>query len=117
MHRAFLVTMRCQILWVRSRRGFVITLTDDSAIAAAAMIGESSQPKAGYKMPAARGIPATLETKAKTRFCRMFDMVAFDRQRALLMPVRSPLRRVIPALSIATSDPELMAIPTSAADR
>src|SRR4051812_24985157 len=45
----------------------------------------------------------------------MFDMVARDRCRARTMPVRSPLSRVTPALSIATSVPELIARPTSAA--
>jgi len=31
----------------RNRKAFPMTLTEDSAIAAAAMIGESSRPKAG----------------------------------------------------------------------
>ena len=34
-----------------------ITLTDDSAIAAAAMMGESRMPKNGYSTPAATGTP------------------------------------------------------------
>jgi hypothetical protein len=37
-----------------------MTLTDDRAIAAAAIIGDSSQPNAGYKRPAAMGMPAVL---------------------------------------------------------
>jgi hypothetical protein len=37
-----------------------MTLTDDSAIAAAATTGDSSSPKNGYRTPAASGIPATL---------------------------------------------------------
>jgi hypothetical protein len=36
----------------RSRRELAITLTEDSAMAAAAMIGESSSPKAGSSTPA-----------------------------------------------------------------
>ena len=48
-------------------------------------------------------------------FCRMFDMVALLSWRARTMPVRSPLSRVTPALSIATSVPDPIAIPTSAA--
>ena len=42
-------------------------------------------------------------------------MVADDRVRARRMPVRSPFSRVSPALSIATSVPDPMAMPTSAA--
>jgi len=37
---------------------FRTTLTDENAIAAAAMAGLSSQPKKGYKIPAAIGMPA-----------------------------------------------------------
>ena len=44
----------------RSRRALLMTLTEDSAIAAAAMTGERSRPNAGYRMPAATGMPATL---------------------------------------------------------
>ncbi len=47
----------------------------------------------------------------------MLAMVALDRRRTLAMPVRSPLSRVTPALSIATSVPEPMAMPASAAAR
>lgn len=36
-----------QRCWVRSRRALPITLTDDSAMAAAAMMGESRSPKNG----------------------------------------------------------------------
>ena len=45
---------------VRSLSEFAMTLTEDSAMAAAATTGESSSPKNGYRMPAASGIPATL---------------------------------------------------------
>ena len=41
-------------------------------------------------------------------------MTACDRRRARTMPMRSPLMSVMPALSIATSVPVAMAIPTSA---
>ena len=44
----------------RSRSALPTTLTDESAIAAAAMTGESSNPNVGYRMPAAIGIPAAL---------------------------------------------------------
>jgi hypothetical protein len=35
------------MLWVRRRRALPMTLTEESAIAAAAIIGDSNQPKAG----------------------------------------------------------------------
>lgn len=44
----------------RSRKELPITLTDDSAIAAAAMIGDRRMPKNGYSAPAAIGTPAAL---------------------------------------------------------
>src|SRR3954447_25226061 len=44
----------------RNRNALPTTLTDDSAMAAAAMIGESRIPKVGYRIPAAIGIPAAL---------------------------------------------------------
>jgi hypothetical protein len=44
----------------RKRSAFPITLTDESAIAAAAMIGESNKPNTGYSTPAAIGTPAAL---------------------------------------------------------
>ena len=44
----------------RRRRALAITLTEDRAIAAAAMIGDSSRPKTGYRTPAAIGTPAAL---------------------------------------------------------
>ncbi len=44
----------------------------------------------------------------------MLRMVARARRRARTMPLRSPLTRVNPALSIATSAPVPMAMPTSA---
>src|SRR5882672_1039589 len=53
--------------------------------------------------------------KAKNRFCRILLMTAADSARALTMPPRSPLSSVMPALSIATSEPVPMAMPTSAA--
>ncbi|CEG10680.1 hypothetical protein BN961_04122 [Afipia felis] len=54
---------------------------------------------------------------AKNRFCLMLLIVASDRRRARMIPIKSPLRRVTPALSIATSVPVPMAMPTSAAAR
>ena len=39
---------------------FVMTLTDDSAMALAAITGDSRIPKNGYSTPAAMGMPATL---------------------------------------------------------
>lgn len=43
-----------------SRSALPTTLTDDRAIAAAAMIGDSRMPKNGYNTPAATGTPAAL---------------------------------------------------------
>ncbi len=43
-----------------SRSAFPITLTEDSAIAAAAIMGDSRRPKTGYSTPAAIGTPAPL---------------------------------------------------------
>jgi hypothetical protein len=37
-----------------------MTLTEDRAIAAAAIIGDSRSPKVGYRIPAAMGMPAAL---------------------------------------------------------
>src|SRR6476620_5083835 len=51
--------------------------------------------------------------KAKNRFWRILRMVACESFRARTMPPRSPFRSVIPALSIATSVPVPMAMPTS----
>ena len=56
----FSVCGRAQILADRKRNALAMTLTEDSAMAAAAMIGDSSQPKAGYNRPAAIGTPAAL---------------------------------------------------------
>ena len=43
------------------RRGALpTTLTDEKAMAAAASIGESNQPKTGNRMPAATGTPSAL---------------------------------------------------------
>ena len=43
-------------------------------MAAAAIIGFNSNPKAGNITPAARGTPTALEIKSKNRFCLMFRM-------------------------------------------
>ena len=45
---------------VLNRIALPITLTDDSAMAAAAMIGDSRMPKNGYSTPAATGTPSAL---------------------------------------------------------
>jgi len=45
---------------LRRRSEFVMTDTELKLIAAAAMIGESSRPKNGYRTPAAIGTPAAL---------------------------------------------------------
>jgi hypothetical protein len=47
-------------LAARSLIALPMTLTEDSAIAAAAMIGDSNIPKTGYSTPAAIGTPAAL---------------------------------------------------------
>jgi hypothetical protein len=51
-----------------SRSALAMTLTDESAIAAAAITGDSVRPKKGYSTPAAIGTPAALYRNAKTRF-------------------------------------------------
>ena len=43
-----------------SRSALATTLTEDSAIAAAAIIGDSRMPNTGYSTPAAIGTPAAL---------------------------------------------------------
>lgn len=43
-----------------SRNAFPITLTDDNAMAPAAIIGESVMPNQGYRTPAATGTPTAL---------------------------------------------------------
>ena len=45
---------------VRNRNALPTTDTDDKLIARLAMIGDSSQPSAGYNTPAARGTPSAL---------------------------------------------------------
>lgn len=54
------LALAVQIRVVLRRSAFPTTLTDDSAIAAAATIGDSSSPNVGYSTPAAIGIPAAL---------------------------------------------------------
>ena len=58
--RTSLLPRRRHSCWARSRRALVMTLTEDSAMAAAAMMGESRRPVSGYSTPAAIGMPATL---------------------------------------------------------
>ncbi len=43
-----------------SRNALAMTLNDDSAIASAATIGDSTMPNSGYSAPAASGTPAAL---------------------------------------------------------
>src|SRR3989304_2307875 len=54
---------------------------------------------------------------AKNRFCRMLRIVARLRRTARTIPFRSPLTKVTPALSIATSVPVPIAMPTCAIAR
>jgi hypothetical protein len=42
------------------KREFETTLTEEKAMAAAAIVGFKSQPVKGYKIPAAMGIPTIL---------------------------------------------------------
>ncbi len=62
------------IFALRSRNEFPITETELKLMAAAAIIGFNSNPKAGNITPAARGTPTALEIKSKNRFCLMFRM-------------------------------------------
>src|SRR5215204_22061 len=116
----------------RSRRAFETTVTEESAIAAAANTGfkkpyspgkgrraSGTVPPAnsGYRIPAATGMSATLYAKAQNRFCLMFCMVALESRMARATPRTSPQIRVRSAASIATSVPVPMATPTSALAR
>jgi hypothetical protein len=51
-------------------------LTDERAIAAAAMIGDSDRPKIEQSTPTATGAPAALSTTAEKWLCRMSLIVA-----------------------------------------
>src|SRR5438132_13328514 len=83
----------------RRRSALVMTVTELRLIAALAIIGLSSRPANGYSTPAAIGTASALKTKAKNKFCRMLRIVAWLRRRARRIPWRSPLTRVIAALS------------------
>jgi hypothetical protein len=58
-----------------NRSALVMTDTELKLMAAAAIIGDSSNPKMGYATPAAIGTPAELYTNAKNRFCLMLAIV------------------------------------------
>lgn len=60
----------------------LMTETELSDIASAAITGLSRTPKTGYKRPAAIGTPMPLCTKARKRFCRMLHIVAWLNARA-----------------------------------
>ena len=92
----------------------MITETELALMAALASIGDSNTPRIGYSTPAATGMPTALYTNAKNRFCRMLRIVIVESARAFAMPRRSPFTRVMPALSMATSVPVPIAMPTSA---
>src|SRR3990167_3519211 len=98
----------------RRRRAFETTETELVAMAAAARIGLSSQPKKGNRTPAATGIRAVLYAYAQKRFCLMFRIVAFESAMAVTTPRRSPDISVMSAASIATSVPVPSARPMSA---
>ena len=101
----------------RSRLALVTTDSDEAAIAAAAIIGESRIPVNGYSSPAAMGMPAVLYPNARMRFWRMLRMVALDSRTAVATPASDPDIRVTSAASMATSVPVPMASPTSARAR
>src|SRR5271170_2426126 len=82
------------------------TDTELAAIAAPAIAGWS-RPKA------ASGMPSTLYTKAKNRFCRIFATVARESRIASTTALRSGRISVISAASMAISDPAPMAKLTS----
>lgn len=98
----------------RSQFALATTDNDDSAIAAAAMIGLRVIPNAGYSTPAAIRMPRVLYRKANTRFCLMLRIVALDRSTAVTTPDSSPEIKVMSEDSIATSVPVPIAEPTSA---
>src|SRR3990172_3584805 len=97
----------------RRRRAFETTETELVAMAAAARIGLSSQPKKGNRTPAATGIRAVLYAYAQKRFCLMFRIVAFESAMAVTPPRSPPDISVIPPASTAPSVPAPSAGPMS----
>ena len=65
-----------------------MTETELKLIAAAAIIGLSSNPNQGYSTPAAIGTPRRCRQNAKNRFWRMFAIVWRDSRRARTMPAQ-----------------------------
>ena len=56
----FILSLPIRQLYRFIRRELETTLTEEKAMAAAAIMGFKSQPVKGYKIPAATGIPTTL---------------------------------------------------------
>src|SRR6266700_4199785 len=98
----------------RNRNELLTTVTDDSAIAAAAKLGAFSRKNGMSGDRIAVGIRTTLYAKAQKRFCLMVRSVARDRASAVATLFRLPLTRVISEASIAISVPVPMAMPASA---
>src|SRR6266496_2155527 len=98
-----------QYLNLRNRNELLTTVTDESAIAAAAKIGAWSFKNGIRGESIAVGIKITLYANAQKRFCLMVRNVARESARAVATLFRLPLTSVISAASIAISVPVPMA--------
>ena len=58
--RPWVAGREVQIVTFRSRKALAMTVTELRLMAAAAIMGESTRPKTGYRAPAAMGIPMAL---------------------------------------------------------
>src|SRR6266705_1829283 len=97
----------------RNRNELLTTVTDDSAIAAAAKIGAFSRKNGISGDRIAVGIKMTLYAKAQKRFCLMVRRVARESASAVATLFKFPLTSVISAASIAISVPVPIAMPAS----
>ena len=71
-------------------------------------------PVSGNKTPAAIGMPKLLYMNAPNKFCLMFLMLALAKAKVSASTDKRPVSKVKSALSMATSVPSPMAIPTLA---
>src|SRR5216683_7562337 len=79
----------------RKRKELLTTVTDDSAIAAAAKMGAFSRKSGMSGERIAVGIKMTLYAKAQKRFCLMVRKVARERASAVATLFKLPLTNVI----------------------
>ena len=97
----------------RRRRAFVTTHTELRLMAAAAIMGLRFRPM-NDSAPAATGMHTALYTSAQNRFCLMLRSVARESWMETGTSKRSLRMSTMSALSMATSVPAPMAMPTSA---